>query len=245
MRFLVPLLTACMACPASANDVAAHLFDQKGNYQPAGWPDLPTKLLVLAEKPLRLDFPGLAADWQPVVRLHRVTSARRIPLEAPAAEANAGGWQWTWKPPATRGPAHYEVRFEGEPERVVRIETRAPEWLKATLEMLVQQMVWEASGLNAEEHAALNDLGLQTGRAQADGKNETASLIMRPHQGDAARRRVVWDGENTALLVWRPGPSAGDLEVRAPRWWISPEALATDHGLIRFLDLFSEPPLNP
>jgi hypothetical protein len=68
---------------------------------------------------------------------------------------------------------------------------------------------------------------------------------MRPRQGDAARRRIVWDEENPSLLVWRPGPATGDLEARAPRWWISPAALATDHGLIRFLDLFSEPPLNP
>jgi hypothetical protein len=57
--------------------------------------------------------------------------------------------------------------------------------------------------------------------------------------------RVIWDEQDPGLIVWRPGTAAGALEVRAPRWRISPAALATDQGLIRFLDLFSEPPRNP
>jgi hypothetical protein len=111
--------------------------------------------------------------------------------------------------------------------------------------MLSNQVDWEAQGLTAEERSALTGHGLKLGRSSAAGKSATASLHMLPRQGSAARRRVTWDEQNPVLIVWRPGPAAGDLEVRAPRWWISPAALATDQGLIRFLDLFSEPPFNP
>jgi hypothetical protein len=245
MRLLIPSLFAFLACPALADEVEAHRFEKTSGYQPAGWPDLPPKLNVLAEKPLRLDFPGLPADWKPAVQAHRITSARKVSIETPEAEATADGWQWTWTPPKTQGPAHYEILFDGEPKRIVRIETRDPAWLKATLEMLSNQAEWDALGLTPEERAALTEHGLKLSRSSASAKTTTASLEMRPRQGDAARRRIVWDEENPSLLVWRPGPATGDLEARAPRWWISPAALATDQGLIRFLDLFSEPPLNP
>lgn len=245
MRLLVPLLIAWIACPALADEAQTHRFDKSGGYQPAGWPDQPRKLLALAGKPLRLHFPGIGADWKPAVRVYRVTSARRLPIDATETEVTADGWQWVWTPPAARGPAHYEIRFDGEPKRVVRLETRDSAWLKATLEMLCNRVDWEAHGLSSAEQAALAAHGLQLGRKPAGGKNETASLQLLPRQGDAARRRVVWDEQDPALVVWRPGAASGDLEVRAPRWWISPEALATDQGLIRFLDLFSEPPINP
>jgi hypothetical protein len=104
---------------------------------------------------------------------------------------------------------------------------------------------WDAQGLSAEERAALTSHGLQLGQASTSGKKDIASLEMIPRQADASRRRVIWDEQDPGLIVWRPGPAAGDLEVRAPRWWISPAALATDQGLIRFLNLFSEPPRNP
>ena len=244
MKLLITFLTACTICNALADENASHRFDENGAYQPAGYPDLPPKLVVLAEKPLRLDFPGLAAEWKPAVQIHRITSARKISLEAPEAEAPAGTWQWTWTPPKTSGPAQYEIQFDGEPKRVVHIETRDPAWKKATLEMLSNQADWDAQGLSPEERAALTKHGLKFSNS-SNSKNEIASLQMIPRQGSAARRRVVWDEQALSLVVWHPGPAAGDLEVRAPRWWISPAALATDQGLIRFLDLFSEPPVNP
>lgn len=245
MKLLIPFLTAIIACPALGDEIDAHRFDKHGSYQPAGWPDLPPKLVVVAEKPLRLDFLGFAADWKPSVQVHRITSARKISLEAPEAEASADGWQWTWTPPKTSGPAQYEIHFDGEPKRIVHLESRDPAWLKATLEMLANQAEWNAQGLTAEERTALTNHGLKISKSSSSEKKDIASLEMRPRQGAAARRRVVWDEQEPGLIVWRPGPAAGDLEVRAPRWWISPAALATDQGLIRFLDLFSEPPLNP
>ncbi len=244
MKLLIPFLTACIVCPALADEIEAHRFDENGTYQPAGYPDLPPKIIVLAEKPLRLDFPGLAAEWKPAVQIHRITSARKVSLEAPEAEVVAGIWQWTWTPPKTSGAAQYEIQFDGEPKRIVRIETRDPAWMKATLEMFSKQVDWDAQGLSPEERAALTKHGLKFSNS-SNSKNEIASLQMIPRQGNAARRRVVWDEQANSPVIWRPGPATGDLEVRAPRWWISPASLATDQGLIRFLDLFSEPPLNP
>lgn len=244
MKPCISWLSACMACIALADEPQTHRFDPGGVYQPAGWPGLPPKLVVLAERPLRLEFHGLAADWKPTVRAHRITSARRLLLQAPEAEASTDGWQWTWTPPAASGPALYEIRFEGTPLRIVRVETRDPAWLKTTMEALCK-VTWNARGLSAEERAGLTNHGLQLGLAAALERNEVASLEMLPRHGESTRRRVVWDDRDEHLVIWRPGPAAGDLEIRAPRWWISPEALATDQGLIRIIDLFSEPPVNP
>ena len=83
MKLLIPFLTACIVCPLLADEIETHRFSEDGAYQPAGYPDLPPKLVVLAETPLRLDFPGLAAEWKPVVQIHRITSARKVSLEAP------------------------------------------------------------------------------------------------------------------------------------------------------------------
>ncbi|MCH7228023.1 hypothetical protein [Haloferula sp. A504] len=235
----MPGFLGVIACCAAANEV--HRFDADGRHLPAGWPEPQPRIVVLAEEPLRLQFEGVPADWKPVVHLHRVTGTRRVPLAGGEAE----GASWTWTPPAARGPAHYEVRFGGEPERVVHIEARDPSWLKATLGMLRNQVDWNAVGLTADERRALTDHGLRIGGSSGRDMGVTASLEMTPRQGDAARRRVVWDERHPNLVVWRPGPAAGDLEVRAPRWWISAAALATDEGLIRMLDLFTEPPYNP
>lgn len=245
MHVHVPVWLLCSVAFLAAEEPQIHRFDAGGRYQPVGWPDKEVPgLLVLAEKPLRLHYKGVVANGPLTVHLHRVTAGRKIPLEAPAVEVSTAGWGWTWTPPATRGPARYEVRFDADPERIVHIESRDPSWLKATLDML-RKADWNADGLTREELAALADHGVRPQSPSAGGKDATASLQMIPQPGDASRRRVVWDKENPSLVVWRSGPVTGDVEVRAPRWWISPAALATDHGLIRFLDLYSEPPLQP
>jgi hypothetical protein len=233
-----------IVCAARAAEI--HRFGRDGDYRPTGFPESPPVLLAFAEKPLRLHFQDPAADRRPAVRVDRITAARRIslPVGDAAVEATPDGWTWTWIPPAARGPVRYEVRFEGEPTRVVRIETRDPAWREETLQML-RRADWKADGLSADERSALADHGLRVGRASTGGARGTAALQMTARRGDSARRRVVWDERQPGLVVWRPGPAAGDVEIRAPRWWISPEALATDQGLIRLLDLFSEPPHNP
>lgn len=223
-----------------ADEAARHRFDSRGAHQPQGYPEQTPKILAVAGKPMTLHFSGLPTDWHPVIHIHRVTAARRIAVPSVGVESTKGGWRITWTPPETRGLAQYEIRLQGEPVRVVRIETRDQKQLAAAREDL-SCADWEAQGLTAEERNALAALGILTKQDEA----ATASLEIRPRKGVAPRRRIVWDKENTNLLVWHPGSAAGDMQARAPRWWISPAALATDEGLIRFLDLFSEPQPNP
>ena len=232
-----------LAATAMAQEAANYRFDAKGAHQPEGFPEPVPMILAIAGKPVTLHFSGLPADWQPDVHIHRITDTRRIALPSVEAEHTEDSWKITWTPAETRSPAQYEIRLDGEPKRVVRLETRDPKRLAATRKSFANAD-WTAQGLTTDEHAALAALATLDIKIQT-GKSATATLEIRPRKGDAARRRIVWDEENPAMLVWRPGPATGDLEARAPRWWISPAALATDHGLIRFLDLFSEPPLNP
>ena len=241
---LFPII-ACLALGLQAGEPAVHHFDANGDHLVPGRPDPSPKLLAIAGKPIRLEWAEPGVDKVPRVSVRRLTAARAVPLNAGSAEATGEGWRWTWTPPEARGPARYEVRFESEARHTVRIETRDPDWVGTTLDMLRDQVDWQPRGLGDAERAALVDHRLKIDRGSPSRPNEEASLEMIPREGGSGRRRVVWSDDEPALVVWRPGPAAGDLEIRAPRWWISPQALATDHGLIRFLDLFSEPPRNP
>ena len=240
LRLLHMVIAVCTITTAAADEDRTHHFDTHGTHQAAGFPDQTHTSLAVAEKTVTLTFAGLAAHWNPTVHIHRITSAREIVLDPVEAQLTGDIWQITWTPPKTRGPAKYLIHLDGDPKRTVRIESRPATWIESTCEALAKSD-WEAHGLTPEERQALADLGIRT-RLQ---KSTTTFLELRPRQGNTAHRRIVWDTENPHLLVWRPGPVAGDLEARAPRWWISPAALATDHGLIRFLDLYTEPPLNP
>lgn len=245
MRFLRPVPLLVLVCCAQAEEPSTHRFDEGGLEMAAGWPkEQAPQLLVIAETPVLLEFPSTAGNPPPEVRLHRVTAARMIPLDCPASEATAEGWQWSWTPSKTRGPARYEVRFLSNPNRIVRLESRDPAWLKETLEML-GRATWNGENLSREEITALSRHGIRIESSSPARNGTGVNLQMIPSQGDAARRRVEWDGENPHLVVWQPGPSTGDVEIRAPRWWISPAALATNQGLIRFIDLFTAPPLLP
>ncbi|MFT5905036.1 MAG: hypothetical protein ACI9E1_000626 [Cryomorphaceae bacterium] len=244
MRYFLTWCILGFAFSLSAQEPGTHRFNSQGNNQPAGWPNIPPALLALAEKPLELYFEDIPDGWQPNIEVFRVTATRSIPHNGGEIKLTNNGLCWIWTPPASRGPAHYEIRFEGKPARVVRIETRDPAWFKKTLKML-QDMEWEARGLSREERKALEKAGLRLKRSSVTTARQTASLTMHPRRGEAARRLVVWDKRDPNLIVWRQGPVADDVEIRAPRWWTSPAALATDQGLIRFLDLFSEPPNQP
>lgn len=242
MRLFFHLLVVSLTCTSWAEEPAAHRLKGDGSHEQAGQPTVQPTLLVVAEKPLRLDFAEMPKEWKPKVLVHRVTGARRVPVAADPAELAAEGWRWQWTPPAARGPVRYEARFEGEPSRTVWIESRDPLWVRSTLEMLGKQFDWEARGLGPKERDALSARGLRVRDAASFREGDPVSLEMIPRQGGTARRRVLWNKDDPALVVWSPGPAAGDMQVHAPRWWVAPEALATDHGLIRLLDLFSEPP---
>ena len=98
-------------------------------------------------------------------------------------------------------------------------------------------------GLSQEEIAALNQLGIQRIDHLKDQDSRLARL--RLSKASKSRRQLTWDPENHHLVVWRPGPAKGDVMIRAPRWWISSEALSTDHGVIRLYKLLFESSVTP
>lgn len=224
-----------------AQEPGVFVLNREGGHRFPGQPESSPLLMVIGGKPLRLELDGLPETWNPRVSLSRNTATRRVPLSAEPATFEKGKWRFAWTPPATKGPVRYEIRFEGTPSRNVHIELRDPEWVSATIKTLAGSFQWEASGMTADERKALSVHGIRTAIASASTEDAEASLQMIPKEGAGPRRRVTWSQEEPSLVVWSAGPNGGDVEVRAPRWWIRPEALATDQGLIRILDLFSEP----
>lgn len=232
------------ALHALAEQAVVHRIEADGKYHDAGRPAAGPRLLAVAGKPLRLRWGGNSAGTASPLRVERITAARRIPVETGEAAAEGEGWTWQWTPPITRSVVFYEIRLEAKPDTPVRIEVRDPEWLKGLREKL-PLMTWEAAGLDRKEIAALQELGLRRIASSARTAGTAVQLRVISNEPGSPRRQVTWDADHHDLVVWRPGVANGDLDIRAPRWWISPEALATDQGLIRFLDLFSEPPVNP
>lgn len=218
-----------------------------GGLEAPGRPESPPIILALSEKKIRLIW--AKAEGPARVIVHRVTDTRRIHIEETDATATEHGLAWTWEPPATRSTLRYQVVLESRPDHPVTLEVRDADWTSRILEKLAL-MEWRASDLTDEETEALTDIGLpvissnsRRGRGPA---RQPARLTARSRDvGGGSVRVVSWDEEHPDLVVWRPGPTAGDVKIRAPRWWLSPAALTTDHGLLRFLDLFSEPPLAP
>lgn len=245
MRALLIIALGFMPClSALADEPVVLRIDAAGRHLDAGRPATGPRLLAIGGKTLRLIWRGDSPATASPVRVERITASRRVPLTSGEATADGQEWTWEWKPPVTRAIVLYEIQLEAKPDTRVRIEVRDPEWIKALMEKL-PAMTWESAGLDHKEIAALHKIGLLRIGSSARNAGTTAQLRVISNEPGNPRRQVTWDAEHHDLVVWRPGPAAGDLEIRAPRWWISPEALATDQGLIRFLDLFSEAPVNP
>lgn len=204
----------------------------------------PPIILALAGKEIRLIWVGENVQVPVPVKVFRTTAARSVIVADGEAIVSKAGLAWTWTPPATRATVRYQIVLENQPDHPVTLEVRDPEWSRGILAKLAS-MEWHATGLTPAETEALTRIGLPAiSLAPAPGQ-DLARLTAKSNDAAGPIRAVTWDEEHPDLVVWRPGPAAGDVEIRAPRWWISPAALATDHGLLRFLDLFSEPPLAP
>jgi len=229
---------------ALADEPVVHRIGPDGEYHAPGRPATGPNLLAVGGKTIRFSWMSGQQATPIPVRVDRITAARRIPVAKGETTADGQGWSWEWTPPITRSAVRYEISLNEKPELTLRIAVRDPQWMKGLMTKL-QQMKWESANLDHGELAALSAIGLRKISPGPRSAGNTASLSMISDDPGSARRKVIWDGDHPDLVVWRPGPAAGDLEIRAPRWWLSPEALATDQGIIRFLDLFSEPPVNP
>lgn len=234
------ILTLGMSLNLAAQ--AMHQIDAQGSYLPAGRPHHPAKILAVGGKPVEFRWEMTEQAEAPTVQVDRITDTRRLPLTTATPSFSGTTYSFLWKVPATRGVALYEIQLGSRPETVFRIETRNADWMKKSISAL-SRMQWESSALGTDELRALRSLGISA--VPARDETDTAFLRMVPPQAKLGRRHVKWSDDDPDSLVWQSGPAMGDLRIQAPRWWLSPQALSTDQGIIRLLDLFLQTPANP
>ena len=245
MRSFILMILLIESMPAmAAEGSVVHQISAESMARPPGYPVSPSPLLAIGGKPLQIVLLSPSASENTPVRIDRITAASRVPIDNITGTTNKMGWTCDWTPPITRGPVTYEIQFVVKKDLVTRIEVRDPDWVKKQTAML-EKMKWQAAGLNPQEMNALAALGLRRIEVASRDANTTPFLRMTANDATQSRRQVTWDDKHHDQIVWRHGVAAQDLDVLAPRWWISPDALASDQGLIRFLDLFTEPPHAP
>ena len=239
-------VTLALACVASVATGATneHRISTSSGVEAPGRPKSPPIILALADAEIRLIWTDATAKGAVPLKVYRLTATRRVFIANGEANVSQQELAWTWTPPLTRSIVRYQIVLENQPDHPVILEVRDPEWSRAVIAKLAG-MKWQATGLNPAEIGALAGIGIPITSQPLAVDQGAARVTARSHDAAGPIRTITWDEEHPDLVVWRPGSAAGDVEIRAPRWWISPAALATDHGQLRFLDLFSEPPLAP
>jgi hypothetical protein len=243
MLTLVLAALFCLTIPAAmADESNIHRIASDGTYRPPGYPAAIPRLLAIGGKPMVFKWTSTSKGSTTHFQVDRVTASRRIPVSKGKVLLTDKAWTWEWTPPVTRSTVTYEFRLDANSEPIASVEVRDPKWLNAQRSELAK-LAWESAGLDPREAAALATIGLR--KITRETSTSGVPIPLLTSNNNSSRRQVTWDAEHHDLIVMRPGIAAGDLDIRAPRWWISPEALATDQGLIRFLDLFGEVPINP
>ena len=240
--FLTSSSLAFAVLAGSAEETALYQIRADGDYHSPGRPAAASILLAIGGKPQRLEWLGETTTQPVTITVDRITDTRRTQAASGAAKAGEKGWAWDWTPPVTRSVVRYEIQLGEKADSRVKFEVRDPQWVRGLMSHL-PEMKWEAAGLTSDEMAALSKFGLH--RITLGTKASEPYLRLISDGPNHPRRQVTWDTEHLDLVVWRPGIAAGDLEIRAPRWWISPRSLASDEGLIRFLDLYCDAPVSP
>ncbi len=245
MRLSLPFFLLCYAHTAVlADEPAVHTIEADGSRRPAGVPKALPLLTAFGGNAVRLIWKDHAAKDTLPLNVDRITNTRRVPLTTGNAIATDGQWSWEWTPPVTRGVVTYEIAPKNEGVTPIRIEVRNPDEFREITKAL-KAMEWEASGLDRKETGALSALGFRIRATNAASHQALPVLRMTSSNPVPSRRNVTWDEAKPDLVVWSAGSATGEFVIRAPRWWISPEALATDEGRIRFLDLFSSSLASP
>ena len=240
MRLSLPIILLCVASASVlADEPAVHTIAEDGSLRPPGYPAAAPHLLALGGKPLRVVWKDPSATAETPASVDRITDTRRVPHTSATATGSNGAWTFEWTPPVTHGTVTYEISIKKEGTARVLLEVRNPDEFQDQIKAL-KSMEWEAQGLERPETDALSASGF---RLRTTSAASTPFLRMTSSDPARLRRNVTWDQTQHDLVVWRV-VTAGDIDVRAPRWWISAEALATDEGRIRFLDLFSTSPAS-
>lgn len=244
MRILLPsILLGFASISAFADEPATYTIVADGSYRAPGFPDPHPHLLALGGKLVRIVWKDAEATESIPVSVDRITDTRRIPIANTSAIATNGEWIWEWTSPVTRGAATYEIRLKKDGANPVLLEVRNSDEFQDQLKAL-RSKSWDAIGLDRSELDALSALGFKLKIAAVVGSQGTPLLRVTSNDPAQSRRNITWDQVRHNRVIWRLGAAAGDIDIRAPRWWISAEALATDEGRIRFLDLFSAPPAS-
>ncbi len=244
MRFSLPFILLLLASHAAlADEPAIHTIAADGKHFPPGFPPAAPHVLAIAGKPVRIVWKHASATDTVVLTVDRITDTRRVPITTSSVSATEKQWSWDWSPPLTRGVVTYEITLKKEGITPVRIEVRDPEEFHEQTKAL-QSMEWEASGLTRSETDALTNLGFRLHSTSTASNQETARLQMTSSDPAQGKRTVTWDQTHHHLVVWKSTTPAGDIDIRAPRWWLSAEALATDEGRIRLFDLFTTSPAS-
>jgi hypothetical protein len=237
------LILSLALAPVATAGTAKHRISASAEVEVPGRPKTPPLILALGATEIRLIWTDANAQAAVPVGIYRLTAAHRVFIADGEAAVTKHGLAWTWTPPATRSTVRYQIILGSQPDGPVTLEVRDLEWTRGVIAKL-RDMEWQANGLTPAEIGALAELGITT-ISQPGTQQTPARLTTKSRDAAGPIRAVTWDEEHADLVVWRPGPAAGDVEIRAPRWWISPAALATNDGQLRFLDLFSEPQLAP
>lgn len=231
----------CLTAGMFAQDTEVVRLGADGAHQQAGRPREAPLVYAVAGKPLQLSWAAPNGAAASDVTVDQVTAARRVAIDQGQASVDGKAWVWQWTPPETRGVVTYEVKIAAFKKPLLILQVRDAEWFEQISGEL-GRMTWQGTGLNLDELDALATIGLQRIDEARDTPHGAVMLRQVPEDARAPRREVVW-GKDPDRVVWSPGAAAGDAMVQAPRWWISPKALATDHGKIRFYDLFSIAPI--
>lgn len=234
---------AAVAAPAQGVDPQPVVAD--GSRTMLGRPESASPQMVLTGKPLTLIWDAQAGgDALSKVRVERITATRRIEVAAGEIRKLENQWSWSWTPPKTRSVVKYRVRLEAVPDQPILLQVYSADWL-SELRHTMAAMKWEAQGLSTEELTALNQAGSGVIISRPQQKGVPARIRITGKGPGNPRLELTLDEENHEMTVWKPGTGANDVRIRAPRWWISPAALATDHGMIRFYQILSQIPAEP
>jgi hypothetical protein len=181
-------------------------------------------------------------DRKPIaLHIHRVTSARRVPLLD--GELKPGEKIWRWDVPKTKGSVNYEVSLATAKPSVLHIEACDQLIHQSSLKLLSTAQITSA-GIEPIEKSALAGIGIKLSTQITRNNNDAFIAISWIQEGKSYSRTVMFS-EKADTIVWGKGANSEDWRVSVPRQWISPDSLATDEGKIRIVSLFCDFPTPP
>ena len=243
--FVCACMLGIFLMPALAQDAGVQRIAADGSTVFSGRPTSCPPHKALAEKPLAFIWAADSTEGgTPGIQVCRITDTRRVKMASGDATRTPDGWSWEWTPPQTKAVVTYEVVLSALPKKPILLEVYDAKWLSVLVSRMAE-LQFESQGLIEDELTALKRVGVTKISNQPGIPGQPAFLRLISAAPANQHREIFCEERNHQLVVWRPGNAVGDFSIVAPRWWMSPEALATDHGIIRLIQLLAEPPAAP